>query len=273
MIESKPEASSPEARPDDMPDLDLELPQDSGLNTAYTMQMEAIEKPVERRRNRRPDKRGSSRFRSIFRSQTDHIVSKVGSGWLGLTALVLSALLAVALLVWSVGYRVKVLDTNMTLAIEHTQREAERDRLLEKWSQYDLKEIQQHVSNAENKVFTDYATLAFWLNRQAVAAEQLSLNLRYTMGDASPSNMQSVAEITIDIHITAKKAVARQSYLRTLEFIRSMIDDRWHLEIASAKMNSAGKGVSSMSAVLHVWVHDEHINNNKQSDLADESTI
>lgn len=193
-----------------------------------------------------------------FRDKIDKIVLLVDSGWRGWVVFLVVVSLSLLLMWWSIKHRIGLLSSNYSLRSELIERQAEYDTLLAIWSQDELKKIREQVNNADkDRVFPDYAKLAYWLHNQAFLAEQLSLNMRYIMNPAIPSKIKNISEVPIEIYMNAQDQVSRQAYIRMLKFIRNMIDDHWHLEIVNTVVTSEGSGAESMTLLIRLWVHDE----------------
>ena len=227
--------------------LELEIEPEANPEPAYQ---------DERRRTARPVRSKAGGYKGYIRKFTDSLVGKIGSGWQGWT--VLSAIICGAsmLLGWSLAYRTHHLDQNFELIAALTERRTVFSELLTKWSHEDLNKLRTRVSNAESRVFPGYEKLAAWLNSQAIAADQLGMDMRYTMQPPQPSQIAQVAEIPIEIQITTKELNHGQSYLSMLEFIKSVVDDQWHIDIASALMNGQGNGAGNLTSTIRVWVRD-----------------
>ncbi len=214
------------------------------------------EAAIERRRAVRPTRPKLPGFKGYIRRLTDSLINRLGSGWQSWTILTVTISGTIILLWWSLAFRTHHLDQNFDLIADLTERRNTFSKLLTKWSHEDLNQLRTRVSNAESRVFPDYEKLASWINSQAYAAEQLNLTMRYSMAAPQSSEIAQVAEIPIEIQITTKQAIQKQSYLRMLEFIKSIVDDQWHIEIVSAVMHGQGSNVNSLSSTFRIWVRD-----------------
>lgn len=255
------------AETQDMTHLELELspeentePSVAGdINPENTMSVDQ-QNHTERRRNQRvkPQIKG---LKGMMLRITDRLVKKLDSGLKGWLLLGGIIVLSLGLIGWSLSFRMHLLDDNYNLAAEHSGRLEKLDQLMLKWSEVEVTHLQARVSSAENRVFHDYTRLANWLHLKANAAEQLKLNMRYTLHPAQPSKINNVSEVPLDLQIHAQDGNTLV-YLAMLEYIKSIINDQWHLEIRNALMQSNDKGVSDMALSIYVWVLNPDITPN-----------
>lgn len=206
----------------------------------------------------RPQPKG---LRGFIRRIINKLVKQLDSGWKGW--LPLGAIITISLIIiwWSMIFRMHMLDASYNLASEHNKQLEKFAQLMEQWSHIEITSLQERVSSAESRVFHDYTRLANWLSLQAKSAGELQLTMHYTMHPAQASRINNVREIPIDIRINAQQNNTHV-YLAMLEFIKTMIDDQWHLEIHNALIQSDDIGANNMVISIYVWVHDpNHFSN------------
>ena len=226
-----------------------------------------------------PERRNKERFRPEFqgingflRTVTDNIVNRVNSSRIGWVSLVSIIIMAVILLLWSLTFRLQHLGDNFELVSELSGRRSEFAELLAKLSHDDVMNIREKLSDAEISIFPGYGRLAEWLNQQANLAEQFGLDMRYTMAEKTDSYINNVVELPIEIHIRSSDSVLSHSYLHIMQFIKSMVDDQWHLEIVSAAMNGQGQGPSNLTTTIRVWVRELKPTDTPELALENENT-
>ena len=209
--------------------------------------------PLQRRA--RPRRRPSSPRLLIYRLMNG-LVDRVQGSPLGMTCLVAILVGSLTVIWYSMTQRGGLISQGHEVVAERGRVGLHLEELRNKVSQRDLGVVMASVSQAESQVFADYQQLAQWLSDRHDYAENLSLNFRYTLGDAAPSQVKNMLEVPISIQVAVARESADIGYLRVLEFLKNVVDSRWHVEIISAAMVGEAAGVNEMRAKLKVWVHE-----------------
>ncbi|MEM8548403.1 MAG: hypothetical protein AAGF46_09610, partial [Pseudomonadota bacterium] len=163
-------------------------------------------------------------------------------------------LASLALLFWSLNYRVSHISDNTLALAELGQVETEMLRVRQIWSEEKMASIEEKVQSADaRRVFLDYRSLAEWLRQKSAYAEQLELTFTYTLREGRPSSIDNMLEIPIEVELRGGEA--GDVYLRTLEFLKFMVSTIWYVEIIETSLKGDGSGAQSAKALLRVWVH------------------
>ena len=214
-------------------------------------QAEESSKLQRRARQRQPQ--GSPRL-LIYRL-LNGLVDRLQGSRVGSALLVVAIVGSLAVIWFSLTQRGALITQGHAVAAERDHVAMHLDELRQALEQRDLGTVMENVSQAESRVFTDYQQLAEWLAAQHRYAERLALNFRYTLGEASPSQVKNMLEVPIAMQVAVAGETAGLGYLSILEFLKNVIDARWYVEIVSAALVGEAIGVNEMRADLKVWVH------------------
>lgn len=230
----------------------------SGDDTAEetVQELQILEEPDnDERRNidryEGPKKAGMLRLQRFI----DGIVYRLYINRLYQVSFVLITVVSLAVLFFSLRYRVDHIDDNIVALAELGRIETQLLTVRENWSQDKMQQISDKVQNADTRrVFVDYRSLAIWLREKGVYADQLGLQFAYVLGDGQASEIEDMLELPIDITLRGS-ATVDDVYLRALEFLKRVVGTAWYVEIVEASLKGSGSGAQSVNATLRVWVH------------------
>ncbi len=206
-----------------------------------------------RRRGRRGAPKTALRIR--IQRLLNAIVYKIYARRSYQAAFVLITLAAIGLIWYSATFRIQVIDEMFTDFSALGELETELLAIKEVWSAEQMQAIEDSVQNADQRrVFVDYRGLAVWLREKSIYAEQLGLNFAYTLGEGSPSRIEDMLEVPIELVLSGSED-ATQTYLHVLEFLRRLVSTLYYVEIVEASLEGEGSGASRVTATLRVWVH------------------
>lgn len=162
---------------------------------------------------------------------------------------------SIALLVFSLNWRIEKIDDNVVALSELGQVETELMDVRALWSTEKMKSIEDSVNTAdERRVFVDYRSLATWLGEKSDFANQLGLEFSYSLGTSRASKIENMLEVPVAVSLKAVPGT-EQTFLHTLEFLKRLVSTLWYVEIAEASLQGEGRGATSVNATLRVWVH------------------
>ena len=210
------------------------------------------EQPDERRRfsRKKPVHKG---LYGITRFATDFIVDiviKRPTARLLLAALLISSIAAVW---WAFHYRITSLEYSQELVAERAQLIEHLDDLQHQWSAERVGEVLAQINQAESRIFTDYKDLAAWLRDEYELAVAFGLVMQYQLDPAIPTRVRGVVDVPISLDVITP-TTDDTSYLKVMEFVKSLVEQDHYLEVRGATANSNGAGLQSLQLNLHVWV-------------------
>ena len=188
---------------------------------------------------------------------SDRMAKSLFASKAGLSVFLLLFSLCVSAIIWSIYYRLPTIDQSSSLIHQLTRLEIQLEDLQVDWSEDDLKRIESDISQEQAKIFADFPTFAAWLNGKNEYAGQLGLDMNYQLNDQHRTRLDGIVSVGLKINLKVKPEIADRAYIRLLEFMRSLIDENRHLEIAGNELRSDGKGVNMMSLEIVVWLKDE----------------
>lgn len=165
-------------------------------------------------------------------------------------------LILIALFIWSVTTRMPILHDSIQLHTEMDMLQYELDNMKAQWSEEELRELEKQLSKAQNRIFDDLPALAKWLKSKSSYAGRLGMDMTYLTRQPRNTHLEQTFSLPVQMTLKVRSGLADKAYIRVLEFIRSLIDENLHLEIAGNELKSDGKGVKQIKLYINVWVRD-----------------
>lgn len=207
----------------------------------------------DRRRDTRPDSPAPSRTLAI-QLFTDVIAKFLFATQIRASIFVGLQLLFVALIVWSVVFRYDGLANPEIKQQELANLRLQLDDLKSQWSDAELEKIESNLSQAQARVFEDFTSFASWLRGKARFAEQLDMVMTYRIGKYQHTRLLDTVSLPVYMSLKMKSENADDSYIRSLEFVRSLIDENLRVEIYGNEIKSSKKGITSVDLSIYIWV-------------------
>lgn len=165
--------------------------------------------------------------------------------------------LACTSILWSLYVRLPSINQSVDLLNQQQSVQSNLDQLKSTISAEELKLIEQRISQAQSRIFDSFPEFAKWLMNKSEFAKKLELNMSYRLLSHENTSLNDVIAVTTEIDLQVKQDTAEKAYVRLLAFIRSFIDENWHLEILGNQFNSQGKGITTMTLRISVWLKDK----------------
>ncbi len=212
----------------------------------------ASEQSDERRRfsRRKPVNKGLYGFTRHATDRIVDVVIKRPTARLLLAALLISSIGAVW---WAFHYRISSLDYSQELVAERAQLIEHLDDLKHQWSAERVGEVLTQINQAESRLFSDYKDLAAWLRDEYELAVAFGLVMQYQLDPAIPTRVRGVVDVPISLDVITP-TTDDTSYLKVMEFVKSLVEQDHYLEVRGATASSNGSGLQSLQLNLHVWV-------------------
>lgn len=176
-----------------------------------------------------------------------------------------------AMIYWSLEKRMNLFDNNLLLLKDRNLLQNEFQNLASRWSEKELKEIEQKIADEEAQIFEDLPSLAQWLYSKSQYAETLGLEMQYKISPYKETKISGTFSLPIKITLNVLPESKQIAYLRILEYMRSLINENRHLEIDSNEIVSVENKISTANLDIHLWVRSPNniiiqSLNNSQSD-------
>jgi len=167
-------------------------------------------------------------------------------------------LICIALIGWNLLYRLP--DLNQIHTLEYSVREK---RLLAEELKTSLgalngQDIDHQIEVAHKRIFSSYNQLAIWVNEAAELADALNLDMSYSVGNAHKTKLSDTIEMPITLTFLPADDRDESIFINSMEMIKQLLSEKWHLDIISTKALGNPNGLSSLQTTLQVWVSDDH---------------
>jgi len=169
---------------------------------------------------------------------------------------VATILLLIGMAAWSISARMPILHDSIQLQSEMNMLKFDLDELRSLWSEDELHELEQPLSKAQSRIFDDLPALARWLRAKSSYAARLGMDMTYLTQAPRSTHLEQTYSLPVEMTLKVRSGLADKAYIRVLEFIRSLIDENLHLEIAGNELKSDGRGVKQIRLNINVWVRD-----------------
>ena len=155
---------------------------------------------------------------------------------------------------WSLFIRLSSLDETLLEADQLVHLQSQLENLKTHWSKSEIKEIEDSIVKAQARIFDNFPSLASWLNKKYRFAEGLGLHMSYNMQQQKRTDLEKTLSLPLEITLKVKPGITDKVYMRTQKFIRSLVDENLHLEIAGNEIRSDGANIQQVTLDINVWV-------------------
>ncbi len=190
--------------------------------------------------------------------QSDRLTKCLFASKAGVSTFFIIFAICLSSIVWSVYYRLPSIGQSSSLINHQMRLHNELEALKGNWTEAELQKIEENISREQAKIFEGFPTFANWLKRKGEYANQLGLDMNYRLNEQEHTRLDDIISVAMKINLKVRTTVADKAYGRLLEFMRSLIDENRHLEIAGNELRSDGKGAKTMSLNIVVWLKDEN---------------
>lgn len=168
-----------------------------------------------------------------------------------------SVLLAcAALMLWSVFVRLDVLDEVVALEMQELELSATHGSLTLELSQINQDAVRSEIEEQNARIFNGFPAVASWVERLSGRAEGMNMNVRYRVGDPVMAPIADVLEVPVVIEFEVASEDDGGLFTRGMALVESLLDDHWHLDIASTEASGDGKGLRTLELEARLWVFD-----------------
>ncbi len=209
---------------------------------------------LERRQQKRPSQQDAS-GKLYYQLQVDKIAKKLFESIPAIILMVCFSLLNLGAIYWSLNIRLPQINDNLMHLGEQVRLDSQLFNLTERWSESDLRKIEENIEKAESKIFVSYPLLASWLEEKKIYAQALGFTMQYRMGTSTSVDVQNTYSLPVDIELKRNKSTV-QAYSKILIFSRSIIDENRRLEIVSVDVVANDNGIAQFDLSINVWVKD-----------------
>lgn len=210
----------------------------------------------ERRRFSRPDAPLPAKL-VYLRLLTDRVAKNIFSSPIRTAMFVGLQLLSVALILWSLAYRLPDTDGSRILQQQVQTLRDEYSALKSGWSEQQLADIEDNLMREQARVFEDFPSLAAWLSRKTQLASRLGMSMHYAIQQQQETRLKDTLILPVRIGLKINAPSSDKTYASVLEFIHSLIDENLHLEVKGNTVKSDGDSITEVSLSVNIWVHDQ----------------
>lgn len=209
----------------------------------------------ERRQDHRPRPPKPS-IRMFFILIFDKLASAIfGRKW-SLVLAVFMFLVATATIFWSLYIRLPVINDVKVLLSKRADANLRLETIQASISKQELQSIEQRISQAQSRIFDSFPDFATWLITKTSLAKKLGFKMDYSIKGQKKTTINEIIAVSTQIDLTVNENLKDKSYVRLLTFLRSFIDENWHLEISGNQIQGQGQGMNKMTMMLSVWLKD-----------------
>lgn len=221
---------------------------DTGLSADTTL--------TERRKS---DRRRVSRShsKSTFYRWLNSGVEYAESGVVGASIFVTIFAVSVALIIFTLSIRATKAEVSQNGIRETERLLGEVVLLRQEYSRSPLQDVITDLSTADSRIFSDYSSLAKWLSEVYLSATNLGIDFKYSFGEVTAMSVQKTVEVPITLSLSAIPNNTNETFSRSLQMLRELVDSRWFIEIVGIVISGDREEVSALDAELRVWVHND----------------
>jgi len=209
---------------------------------------------LDRRKQKRPSQQDAS-GKLFYQLQVDKVAKKIFESIPATILIICFSALNLGAIYWSLNMRLPQINNNLMQLSEQIRLDNQLFSLTERWSESDLRKIEENIEKAESKIFASYPLLANWLDEKKSYAQALGFRMQYKMGASISVDVQNTYSLPVDIELKRNKSTD-QAYSKILIFSRSIIDENRRLEILSVDVIANEKGIEKFDLSINIWVKD-----------------
>lgn len=194
--------------------------------------------------------------KSPMKRLVDDLSSRMFRNSIGLASTAVVLAVAVALLVWSVFFRLDILNEVVALEMIELDLEDKHSTLALQLSALNADSMESEIEEQSTRIFPGFPALANWIERVSERAEGMNMMVRYRVEPASYAPVDEVLEVPVIIELEVASEDDDELFGRGMGLIASLLQDHWHLDIASTSAKGDGKGMRTLEMEARVWVFD-----------------
>ncbi|MEM7284003.1 MAG: hypothetical protein AAF438_20540, partial [Pseudomonadota bacterium] len=179
--------------------------------------------------------------------------------------LALISVLSLVAVWWVFQNRIGDLEYSQELVAQRAQVLERLKELNGIWSRERVDEVLSKIDQAETRLFSDYPSLAAWLRDNHKLATAFGLVMQYQLDATVSARVRGVLEVPIELKVTVP-ATDDTSYLKVMEFVKSLVEQKYYLEVRGATATSNGDGLKEMALDLRVWLVGESPKGNEANE-------
>ncbi len=189
--------------------------------------------------------------------QMNKLAKRLFSSRLSMAILLIVFIASLSLIGWSLFIRLPEVKQSVLLLNEGMLLQNQLNKLNRKLSKNELPLLEKKITREKSRIFSNFPDFANWLNQKAIYARQAGLDMHYLLTRKQATSLQGIYTVSVEMTLkTRQKKISDDNYPTLLKFMRSLIDENWHLEIAGNKLKGNNKGINVISIELIVWVKD-----------------
>lgn len=206
--------------------------------------------------------RDASDFQALRASKSpmkrlmDDLSSRMFKNTTGVAVTAVVVSVAAVLLVWSVFFRLDILNEVVALEMVELDLEDKHATLALQLSALNSESMESEIQEQSTRIFPGFPALANWIERVSERAEGMNMIVRYRVEPASYAPVDEVLEVPVIIELEVASEDDGELFSRGMGLIASLLQDHWHLDIASTSAEGDGKGMRTLEMEARVWVFD-----------------
>ncbi len=194
--------------------------------------------------------------KSPMKRVMDDLSSRMFRNTAGVATTAVVVCTSAALLIWSVFFRLDILDEVVALEMVELDLEDKHATLALQLSALNTDSMESEIQQQSTRIFPGFPALANWIERVSERAEGMNMNVRYRVEPASYAPVDEVLEVPVVIELEVASEDDSELFSRGMGLIASLLQDHWHLDIASTTAKGDGEGMRTLEMEARVWVFD-----------------
>jgi len=181
-----------------------------------------------------------------------HLYGNTKKTFVSLTILVFF----MAMLIWSLVFRLSVFDQIMNLELTHTHLLQELEDKNYELSQIDSLKLDQNIERANERIFPGFPSVAAWLTDLSEASKISQYQFSYQLGDGRNSHLDGVLEVSVTFVLKRLRHTVDNSFGQTMDFLGTLHTDQRHLDVVRTEAKGSGAGMTEITVESIIWVRD-----------------
>ncbi|MEE9322268.1 MAG: hypothetical protein V3U76_17650 [Granulosicoccus sp.] len=162
--------------------------------------------------------------------------------------------ICVALIAWNLLYRSPDLNQLNTLDYDIQEKRLLVNDLTTSLGAINDQEIDYQIDAEYKRIFNSYHQLAIWMNEAGELATALNLDMSYRVGNIGKTKIRGTIEVPITLTFVSATKNEESVFSNSMELIKQLLSENWHLDIVSTKAIGNPSGLSSLQTTFQVWV-------------------
>ncbi len=175
-------------------------------------------------------------------------------------ALIMALLIPVALLYWSITYRISLIDQSALQVKNMNTLEGDVIRAKSEWSEKVARETRKQWDNERSRLLGSYESLSAWLESINQRSRSIGINMRYTIGELKPADekIPGVSIVPVEMTFSFFPNQGRRNtdgYLIFMGFLKDIMEQDLVLDLMKINIFGDGSMAHEMKVVVDTWVN------------------